>query len=238
MNSTILAWQLLSWDTLITVIMVPTLTLMVVNCVMLARAADNPKNLRKPKYVASSIFVVPAEVYDSEGVMILIADIDRTVCRLSLWWWRAEKRLPTNAVNHLKLLHEKLGIKVILATKGNDNVHDMIREQFKNEDWIAGIKTSKSSPDFLEKIWVIIRSRKWHFDPNSHRMMVAGDKLTDMGFDDETMNRLVVPVLTNPQGGHDIITEYMIMRRSRERLLLQAMGVKRVDRPGQFRKVA
>lgn len=237
MNSTILAWQLLSWDTLITVIMVPVLTIMIVNCFMLARADSNPKNLRKPKYVAWSIFTIPVSVYIENNVMILVVDVDRTLCRLNLRWWRPEKRLPKKSVDHLKWLHKQLGIKIVLATKSNDNVHDMIREQFDNQGWIAGIVTSKSSPDFLEKIWVIIHSKNWHFDPNSNFIMLAGDKLTDMGFDDERMNRLVVPVLTNPQGGHDIITEYLVMRRNRERTLLRAMGVKRATEPGEVREV-
>lgn len=238
MNSTIFAWQLLSWDSLIVVIMVPILTLMIIDCVMLARAADNPKNLRKPKYVAWDIFAIPIETYIQEGVMILVVDVDRTLCKLSLRWWRAEKRLPARSVDHLKWLHEKLGIKVVLATKSNENVHEMIRIQFRDEPWIRGIITSKSSPDFLGKIFNIAHRCGWHFDSNSNRVMLAGDKATDMGFYDENTNHLVVPILTNPQGGRDNIGEYLIMRRSRERMLLNAMGVERATKCKDFRPAA
>lgn len=235
MNSTIFAWQLLSWDTLIVVIMVPILTLMIANCVMLFRAADNPKNLRKSKYVAWDIFAIPLETYIKENVMILVVDIDRTLCKLSLRWWRAEKRLPLRSVNYLKWLHKKLGIKIVLATKSNENVHEMIRTQFNGEPWIMGIMTSKSSPDFLGKIFNIAHRCGWHFDSNSNRVMLVGDKATDMGFDDENTNYLVVPILTNPQGGHDNIGEYLILRRGRERLLLSAMNIKRASEPNEFR---
>ena len=235
MNSTILAWQASNWDALISLITFGLVGFMLILCGMCWRAANNPKNLRKPKYVAWDIFAIPFEAYVEEGVMILVVDVDRTLCRLSLRWWRAEKRLPARSVDHIKRLHEKLGIKVVLATKSNENVHEMIRVQFEEEPWIAGVVTSKSKPYFIDIILGIAKDRGWYFTKSSGRIMLVGDKLTDMSYSDKEKNRLVVPILTNPQGGHDNIGEYLIMRRTRENVLLRAMSIKRASEPKEFR---
>jgi predicted HAD superfamily phosphohydrolase YqeG len=234
MNSTILAWQFAGYNIFWWIISSAFLGYVVWLCLAHNNAMRNSKNLRRPDWVADSLFTIGRRQWISfreAGAKVIVFDVDLTLCSMHA------DELRDNVWRYLQDLRN-LGYKIILASKSNPHLDEIYRDLNGDESWLLiWSGASKSSMTFLRGIKDRIRQAKWTLGLG-YKIILVGDKLTDMGYSDADENSRVITILTNPQFGKDLPLEtFPAMRRWRENITLREYwGIKRAAH-GEFRRV-
>lgn len=223
MNSTILAWQFAGHNIFEWLFWTLATIVAILYMVLRSNAKHNTRNLRTPDYTVGSILSLSADEWRSfwnQGVRVIVPDVDLTLCGMHEDHLSEEVRLTIK-------MCQKMGFKFILASKSSTPRPNIYNELDGDGSWLQ-VWTSAKKHDitFLRGIKSMIRLAGWTLGPN-YKILVIGDKLTDMGYSSVDENHGVITILANPQFGKDLPGEALVLRRHFENITLQTMGVKR-----------
>lgn len=213
MNSTILEW--LFWA-LVTI-------LIIVYLVRWSNARRNSRNLRPPQYTATGILDLTPNDWERHwkaGVRVIVSDVDLTITGM-------KQDSISDEMRDCIWMLKRQGFKIILASKSSTSRFNIYHKLHGDSTWLQVWRCAiKEDPVFLSRIKDMMRSARWTLGLN-YKILIIGDKLTDMGYSDPSENDRVITVLVNPQFGKDLLGEVLVMRRHFERITLKRMGVKR-----------
>jgi predicted HAD superfamily phosphohydrolase YqeG len=213
MISTILEW--LFWALVSAVF--------ILYCARRFNASQNSRNLRPPQHTATGILALTPSDWEGhwkDGVRAIVFDVDLTITGMR------QDEISNEVRDRIWMLQE-MGFKIILASKSSTPRPNIYKRLHGDRQWLQVWRGAvKEDPAFLRRIKGMIGDAHWTLGPN-YKILIIGDKLTDMGYSNPSENARVVTLLVNPQFGKDLPGEVLVMRRHFERITLRRMGVER-----------
>lgn len=212
MNSTFLEWLLWGFITFVIILYL----------VRYSNSRRNSSNLRRPQYVATGLLALTPNDWARHweaGARLIVLDVDLTITDM-------EQDLISDEIRDCIWKLKQQGFKIILASKSKTPRKNICKRLHGDKSWLQ-IRTNikKNSPSFLLSIKSMISDAGWTLGPD-YKIILVGDKLTDMGYSD-TNDERVITILVNPQFGKDLLGETLVLRRHFENVTLRKMGVTR-----------